>query len=303
MSYAVRVSVLLSLILAVALVVGCRGSGTPKSAAGAAEAKDSASAPGHVLAVIDGKPVTRADLDALLAPYLAQIAAMPPDQVEIARQRMLDDIILQRLVSAEAHRRGIGDDDLFKAEIENKVPPPSDADLRAFYAKAKEIAAARNSSLPPFDRAKPMLIQLVRRNQLGARLDAYIAQLRTAAKLRVDLPPLSATELAALRAASVRKKLPFKIGGLLQNAGTFRFDQGMNPQSPPGGAHLIVDLTCDGVLIPLVSGTVHESLVTTREFGDLELVSHADGLELRGTEAQREALTKYIASHHAAQVK
>jgi len=55
------------------------------------------------VAVVDGEPVTRAALDHAVAPQIAKL----DEQAYDIRRQQLDSIISDRLVAAEAKRRGV----------------------------------------------------------------------------------------------------------------------------------------------------------------------------------------------------
>jgi len=83
---------------------------------------------GPAVATIGATPITSEELDQELAtrPKLAK-------QVYDARREALESMILDRLLRAEATRRGITPDALLQAEVEAKAKPPTDIEVQRFY--------------------------------------------------------------------------------------------------------------------------------------------------------------------------
>ncbi|MEZ4235920.1 MAG: thioredoxin domain-containing protein [Myxococcota bacterium] len=54
-----------------------------------------------------------------------------------ARQNALDQLVLQRLLEKEAEKRGLTVDALIQAEVQEKVTPPTEEEVRAFYEQNK----------------------------------------------------------------------------------------------------------------------------------------------------------------------
>jgi protein-disulfide isomerase len=95
-----------------------------------ATAQDKAPAhPGEPLAVIEGQPVYD---DQLPADEQAQLARMM-QQVYGVKMRALHEVLDQKLIAAEAKKRGVSEDDLFKSEVLSKAVEPTEEQVRAYY--------------------------------------------------------------------------------------------------------------------------------------------------------------------------
>nr|MCU0254372.1 DsbA family protein [Acidobacteriota bacterium] len=72
--------------------------------------------------------------------------------------------------------------ELLKVEIEEKTPPPTEAEMREFYAN-------NQARMPgPFEQVKDQLGPYLRNQKAQARLMEYITQLRTASQVTLTLP-------------------------------------------------------------------------------------------------------------------
>lgn len=98
------------------------------------------------------------------------------------RKAALEELISERLVAAEAKRRGMTPAELLQAEVDGKVPVPSAAEVEPFYEGTKE----RYGNLPK-DEAIQMIVDGMRRQKSTARLMEFHRELREAAKVRLTL--------------------------------------------------------------------------------------------------------------------
>jgi protein-disulfide isomerase len=95
---------------------------------GAAQAQER-----DVLAVVNGVPITAAEVDAKLGASLAKLQ----EQIYTLQRAQLDAMIEERLLSAEAAKRGITLDALTQAEINARIQPVTTADASVFYEANK----------------------------------------------------------------------------------------------------------------------------------------------------------------------
>ena len=150
-----------------------------KDAKEAKAAAPAAPAAGTV-AVVDGKPITAADLEALAGSQLAQLRAQ---EYQIKR-RALDELIARRLAEKEAAARGISTDELMRTEIEAKVPAITEAEQKAFYEQNK----ARLGNTPEADALKQIEAYL-RQQKVRERQVAFVNDLKSKTPVRVMLEP------------------------------------------------------------------------------------------------------------------
>ena len=136
---------------------------------------------GPVAAIVDGKPITMAEVEAMLGGRLGQLRAQ---EYQMKRQAV-DELIARRLVEKEAAARGISADELIRTEIEAKVPAITEAEQRAFYEQNK-------SRMPPNMAEAEALRQIeayLRQQKIHDRQQAFVAELKTKTAVRVMLEP------------------------------------------------------------------------------------------------------------------
>ena len=131
------------------------------------------------LAVIDGQPVSEDDL----LPYVQGQLRPLRDQEYQIKKKALDNLVNQKLLEAEAKKKGVTTEKLLEQEVDAKVTEPTDAELNAYYLAQK---AQLNR---PFEEAKPQLTPSLKQAKIQqARLD-YSARLREKAKIAILLSP------------------------------------------------------------------------------------------------------------------
>jgi hypothetical protein len=92
-----------------------------------------ADAKAGVAAIVNGEPITNAEVDAIALGKNMQLA----QQVYDARKQALDQVIMQRLLGADAKAQGITVDALVEKKLAEKMTPVTDADVQSFYETNK----------------------------------------------------------------------------------------------------------------------------------------------------------------------
>jgi protein-disulfide isomerase len=134
---------------------------------------------GDVVATVNGTAITTGELETALGARLASLE----EQVFTLKKEQLEAMIAERLLAAEAGRRGISVEALQEQEIGARVEPVTDADIDQFV----KANAAR---LPPDTTAlRPRIRAYLANERLEKRRDAYVASLRSAAAVDVRLAP------------------------------------------------------------------------------------------------------------------
>lgn len=180
-----------------ALLLGVTACGAPEPAATAAPV---AAAPVAVssdlpdpVAVVGGKNITLAELEK------ASAAGVIAAKIEMhqARENALQQMVVERLLEAEAAKRSMDVDGLVAAEVEGKLAPPTAAEVEAFYEKNK-------AQMPgPLDALRDRIVQHLTAESGNARMRAFIDELKAAAKVETFLPPFRVQPAA--RANAPRK--------------------------------------------------------------------------------------------------
>jgi protein-disulfide isomerase len=101
------------------------------------------------------------------------------------KKQALDQLLMRKLVEAKAKAEGITPEALFKREVQDKIKPPSDAEMKAFYDEQK----GRNPQLPPFEQLKDQVAQYLSRGGQQKAQQEFIEKLRADAKVEILLAP------------------------------------------------------------------------------------------------------------------
>jgi protein-disulfide isomerase len=154
-------------------------------AALAAAASTSAAPPApspapDAVAVLDGQPVTLADLEEIGSSHLTQLR----NQEYNLKRQIMDEVIARRLVAKEAKTRGVSEEELIRLEVEAKVGPVSEEEQRQYYATNK----GRFGNRPEADALAEIAAGL-RGQRLRERRQQFANELRGKASLKVLLDP------------------------------------------------------------------------------------------------------------------
>src|SRR5579863_4582831 len=82
------------------------------------------------LATIDGQTITEDDI---LPQIQGQLRPLRDQEYQI-KKKALDSLISQKVVEAEAKKKGLATEKLYEQEVDSKVPEPTDVELNAIYA-------------------------------------------------------------------------------------------------------------------------------------------------------------------------
>lgn len=131
-----------------------------------------------VAAVVDGEKITLNELDARALKSNMKLAQSLYD----ARRAVLDDLLMERLLAAEAKKKGVTAEELLKSRIEAKATPVTDADAKAYYDA--NVARMRGRTLEQV----ASQIKLMLRNQRGSGARAAVlAELMKDASVKIVL--------------------------------------------------------------------------------------------------------------------
>lgn len=131
-----------------------------------------------VLAVVGGKPITEDDLN-----IRGELLQLEQQRYEIT-SRALDNAIAERLLEAEAARRGVLLETLLESEVHGKVQQPSDQEVEAFYQRQKERIRR------PLVEVRLQVAEALKSIQAGQLQDELVASLREKSEVEVRLEPL-----------------------------------------------------------------------------------------------------------------
>lgn len=130
------------------------------------------------LATVDGRAITASEFEERLKPFVYKLRR----EIYEAEARAIDMRVNQLLLEAEAKKRNLTAENVFKAEVADKVREPTEAEVAKFYADNKGRIQGDLASL------RADIANLLKNQQLN-RLEGEFAQrLRAAAALQIYLP-------------------------------------------------------------------------------------------------------------------
>jgi len=156
-----RTRVLISMMLAVLLALG-------------------AAAADKGVARVNGTVITDAELDRAIGSRLMRVRS-EEYQMKVA---VLDELIAEKLIAAEAARRGVTVEELLKTEVEAKAKVPSDADLETMYDGMRE----RFGNMPKEAAIDEMRSRLRTRKAFEQK-EAFVKELRAKSGVEVLIQP------------------------------------------------------------------------------------------------------------------
>ena len=131
-------------------------------------------------ATIGNTAISLSDLDAAIGARLNRIRN---DEYNI-RRNVLEEMIATKLIDAEAARRHITSEELFKTEIEAKIVPPDVAEIEPVYDGVADKYPGMSK-----DQVLAEIADGIRRQRIFTRKMQYVKELRAAAGVKVNLEP------------------------------------------------------------------------------------------------------------------
>jgi len=159
-----------------ALAACSRPAGAPPDS-GAAPVAKAVSGVG-VVAEVNGAPILAAELDQKVAGRLARLRQ---EEFELRRQ-VLDELVAERLVAAEASKRKVSPEELLRQEVDAKAGAPPAGQLELIYEQNKERFAGQSR-----EEALARIREVLGERAKAERRAAYQAELRSAARVAVRL--------------------------------------------------------------------------------------------------------------------
>jgi len=176
-----QLRLVLAVVAPLALASCSRPDGPPAAAAPAAAKPATGTV---VVAEVNGGPILAFELDQRAASRLIRLRQ---DEFE-TRSQVLDELIAERLVAAEAHKRGVSAEDLLKQEVDAKAAAPAPAYVEQIYEQNK----ARFGTTPR-DEALARIREILGERAVAERRVAFEKELRGKAKVAVRLEAPRAT--------------------------------------------------------------------------------------------------------------
>jgi protein-disulfide isomerase len=158
-------------------IIGCSIVGV--ASASQTFGQQSPSSSSSVAATVGTEQISEAELERVAARRLIAIQA----QEYAMRRAVLDELVEDRLLNAEAKRRGMTREALERAEITSKAQPPSQSEVDSVYDSAKDRIPKGQEA-----EARKRLVSMLTERRLDARRATYIKELTSRSPVKVMLP-------------------------------------------------------------------------------------------------------------------
>lgn len=159
-----------ALALVVLCSAGCQSNGTSST---------SGDIP-NIVAEINGTKITRQELEEASANDLSRVKAQIYDIHRTTLDSMIGDILLE----AAAKKEGLSAEAFLKKEVDDKVAPPTEDALKAFYEQRKDQMQGKG-----YDEVKPQIQQFLAQSQRGQFEQQLGARLKQDSKITINLEP------------------------------------------------------------------------------------------------------------------
>lgn len=172
---------LVFLVAGALLASACAKSAKRAGGGGASAPED----PGAPMAKLGGQVITAGELAKQIKGELTRAETQHVQKIHDIKEAALEGMIEKRLIEAKAKAEGITAEKLMEREVDSKITPASDTELKAMYDAAK----AQGQPLPPFEQIKPEIAKYAANQGKGRFRKAFIDKLRAETKVEVLLPP------------------------------------------------------------------------------------------------------------------
>jgi protein-disulfide isomerase len=150
------------------------------SACGSAAQGPKADAGGpETLATVDGVPITSSEIETALGARLAQLE----EKAYALKKEQLEELIGDRLLAAEASRRGVTIDALIDREVQSRIAAVTESDIDAFVKEHRARLPADTTSV------RPKIREFLAAQREREQRKSYVDSLRAAASVDVRLKP------------------------------------------------------------------------------------------------------------------
>ena len=149
------------------------------SAIAHAQAADSSKPAKEPIATIAGQPIYDDDL---LPSVASQLRPLRNQEYQV-KKKALDNLVDQKLLDAEAKKKGLTTEKLLEEQVDSKVADPTDDELNAYYL------AQKGQLNRPFSEVKSQIQPSLKQAKIQQARQDYQAQLRARAEVTILLQP------------------------------------------------------------------------------------------------------------------
>src|SRR5262245_55142499 len=131
------------------------------------------------IATVNGQPIYEEELMSLAGPRLLELR----NQEYTLKSDALEKLVLNKLIEAEAKKKGLTAEALLEREVDSKIPEPSDDEAKGYYL------AGKGATTLPFDQIKAQVKRLLKTAEIQQGREKYADSLRAKADVIVLLRP------------------------------------------------------------------------------------------------------------------
>jgi protein-disulfide isomerase len=153
------------------------------------------------VARINGVTISNEELERATGTKLIRVRS----EEYLVKSQVLDELIADKLIAAEAKKRGVSTEELLQAEVVSKAKLPSDADLETMYESMRERFGAT-----PKEAALAEMRERLKGRREVERKEQFVKELRAKAGVEVFLEPPRA-EVAAVGPSKGKEDAPVTI--------------------------------------------------------------------------------------------
>lgn len=136
--------------------------------------------PTDVLATVNGRPITEADIAPTIEAQMLRIK----NQIYTLKKQAVDALISDHLIEQEAKKRGLSRAQLLQQEVNAKVDAVSDAEIEQVYNANKSRLGGKT-----LEELKPQIRQQLQSAKQQQQQQEFVRALRKAAKVQLQLQP------------------------------------------------------------------------------------------------------------------
>jgi len=137
----------------------------------------------RVVATVDGQAITVKDLDAEISPELDRLSQ---EKVGL-RKQALDQMVIMRLVDAEAKKDGTTQEAWLKKQVDGSTPEASEVDAKKFYDENSAQMGGKS-----FDDQKSHIVTFLTHRKRQEAANKLFDELKSKAKIQITLDEPSA---------------------------------------------------------------------------------------------------------------
>lgn len=163
-------------LFAAAIVLVSCGEGNKSAVSSTAVSAD----PTSVVAVVNDVNVTAADLDAVVKGKLQKV----DQEIYEIKKDTLDDLVEQKLIEQAAKKQNKSVEAYIKENIDDKITPPTDDEVKSFYDSRKEQMGGKSLK----DAEGTIKTYLLQARKQGTR-QQLISGLRASGNVKINLDP------------------------------------------------------------------------------------------------------------------